>query len=97
MQTRRRRCVALLLVSLLAWCLPECGAGAEQEVLALDESTGGPDVRTLRVGEKVALDELGPVVVNPDCTLRHIVRVPRGRRSSLPPRPDSWRALFALR
>jgi hypothetical protein len=75
---RRSRCAALLLVSLAAWCLLQCGAaGVEQQVLALDESTGGPGVRTLRVGEKVALDELGPVVVNPDCTLRHIVRVPR--------------------
>jgi hypothetical protein len=34
------------------------------------EGTAG--VRKLRFGEKVALDELGPVLVNSDCTLRRI-------------------------
>jgi hypothetical protein len=51
-----------------------------QEVLSLapGDSGGGvdgappPGVRRLRLGERVALDELGPVVVQPDCTLRRI-------------------------
>jgi hypothetical protein len=52
-----------------------------QEVLSLapgGDGGGGvdgappPGVRRLRLGERVALDELGPVVVQPDCTLRRI-------------------------
>ena len=68
------RRIFVWLVLLVAWCLLGAAAG-EAAVLALEESPGGPGVRSLRVGDKVALDELGPVVVNPDCTLRQIVCV----------------------
>jgi hypothetical protein len=51
--------------------------GATQEVLPLAPGGGvggdaAPGVRRLRLGERVALDELGPVIVQPDCTLRRI-------------------------
>jgi hypothetical protein len=37
-----------------------------------DGAAGGPRARPLRLGERVALDELGPVVVTGECTLRRI-------------------------
>jgi len=59
---------AALLLLLLA--LVKSGVA---EPLALDAAKPGEEgVRRLRLGEKVALDELGPVIVNSDCTLRRI-------------------------
>jgi hypothetical protein len=41
--------------------------------LALAAAQAGElHVRTLKLGERVALDSIGPVVVNADCTLRRI-------------------------
>ena len=45
--------------------LEPSGAGAD----GADDS--GP-TRQLRFGEKVALDDIGPIIVNEDCTMRRI-------------------------
>ena len=42
---------------------PVCSSGSKDDV--------GP-VRQIRFGEKVALDDLGPIIVNEDCTMRRI-------------------------
>ena len=67
----RKPLLPLFLALLLALTTADTGSGGVP--LALEapvEGTAG--VRKLRFGEKVALDELGPVLVNSDCTLRRI-------------------------
>lgn len=67
-----RTAAVLLLLLALAKC-DILHKSAAEEPLALDAAKPGEEgVRRLRLGEKVALDELGPVIVNSDCTLRRI-------------------------
>ena len=47
---------------------PVCSSGSNDDV--------GP-VRQIRFGDKVALDDLGPIIVNDDCTMRRIENWPR--------------------
>ncbi len=58
------------------WCARAAQSNAAQQEappLALEAANASePGVQPLRLGERVALTELGPVVVNADCTLRRI-------------------------
>lgn len=68
-------CALAFLLQLLRVSVADVDAsvgGESPPPLALDASDGAPGVRRLRFGEKVALDELGPVLVNTDCSLRRI-------------------------
>ena len=51
---------------------------------AVRPGDAGAGVRRIRFGDKVALDELGPIIVNEDCTMRRIANwetlSPRERR-----------------
>ena len=58
------------------------GDGVPGDAVRPGES--GAEVRRIRFGDKVALDELGPIIVNEDCTMRRIANwetlSPRERR-----------------
>ena len=83
----RRAALALVLVASVAFsAVASEEAGAAETVHAefpmLDGSGDGGDgadfaasasgTRQIVFGEKVALDELGPIIVNEDCTMRRI-------------------------
>ena len=81
----RRAALALVLVASLAFSAVASGeAGAAEtahsEFPVLEGSGDGGDgfaesasgTRQIVFGEKVALDELGPIIVNEDCTMRRI-------------------------
>ena len=81
----RRAALALVLVASLAFSAVASGeAGAAEtahsEFPVLEGSGVGGDgfaesasgTRQIVFGEKVALDELGPIIVNEDCTMRRI-------------------------
>lgn len=84
-QTMRRAALALVLVASLAFSAvasEEAGAAetAHAEFPMLEGAGDGGDgadssasgTRQIVFGEKVALDELGPIIVNEDCTMRRI-------------------------
>ena len=84
-QTMRRAALALVLVASLAFSAvasEESGAAetAHAEFPMLEGAGDGGDgadssasgTRQIVFGEKVALDELGPIIVNEDCTMRRI-------------------------
>jgi hypothetical protein len=81
----RRAALALVLVASLAFSAvasEESGAAetAHAEFPMLEGAGDGGDgadssasgTRQIVFGEKVALDELGPIIVNEDCTMRRI-------------------------
>ena len=79
---RRLGALALLVVVVVVFaaCLSLCARAEErvdEETLVLpprdDTDDGsGPRVRQIKFGEKVAVDDIGPVVINHDCTTSYI-------------------------
>lgn len=73
MESRR---ALLLCASLLAWWWSSSAEGAASDAAAGPEAllpaTGEGGVTRLRPGETVALDGLGPLVVQEDCTVKRI-------------------------
>jgi hypothetical protein len=51
---------------------------AEEEIFQLpapelsNDDNGASETRTLNFGEKISMDELGPIIINPDGTMRRI-------------------------
>lgn len=76
----KRRLGALALFVVFVSCLSLCARAEErgdEETLVLpprdDTDDGsGPRVRQIKFGEKVAVDDIGPVVINHDCTTSYI-------------------------
>lgn len=73
MPTRTLSLLALLLLA--NTCCRASETSATEELLPLP-NTASPS-RTLNLGEKLALDELGPLIVNSDGSLRRIANWPQ--------------------